>query len=122
MAVARSINWLWHNPDTISVLFWIPWSMCLLSLINACSRILDIGINTEVRHRVVLLWSTVSLSWSENVSQLFFSKGEVILLVQDLFINTEVWHRVVHLDLLAIRFWVQILGNFSEGRGDWIRF
>ena len=121
MAVAGSIDWLWDDPDSIVILLRVPWAMSLLGLRNACRCILNIKINTEIRNEVVLLWSISSLGWGENMIELFFSLSEVLLLVQDLSINSEVRHWVVHLDLLAVGFWMQILGNFTEGRGDWVR-
>lgn len=121
MAVAGSIDWLWDDPDSIVILLRVPWTMSLLGLRNACRCILNIKINTEIRNEVVLLWSISSLGWGENMIELFLSLSEVLLLVQDLSINSEVRHWVVHLDLLAVGFWMQILGNFTEGRGDWVR-
>lgn len=121
MAVAGSIDWLWDDPDSIVILLRVPWTMSLLGLRNACRGILNIKINTEIRNEVVLLWSISSLGWGENMIELFLSLSEVLLLVQDLSINSEVRHWVVHLDLLAVGFWMQILGNFTEGRGDWVR-
>ena len=121
MAVAGSIDWLWDDPDSIVILLRVPWTMSLLGLRNALSGIFNIKINTKIRNEVVLLWSISSLGWGENMIELFFSLSEVLLLVQDLSINSEVRHWVVHLDLLAVGFWMQILGNFTEGRGDWVR-
>ena len=121
MAVAGSIDWLWDDPDSIVILLRVPWAMNLLGLRNACRCILNIKINTEIRNEVVLLWSISSLGWGENMIELFLSLSEVLLLVQDLSIDSEVRHWVVHLDLLAVGFWVLILGNFTEGRSDWVR-
>ena len=121
MAVAGSIDWLWDDPDSIVILLRVPRAMNLLGLRNACRCILNIKINTEIRNEVVLLWSISSLGWGENMIELFLSLSEVLLLVQDLSIDSEVRHWVVHLDLLAVGFWVLILGNFTEGRGDWVR-
>ena len=113
MAVAGGIGCLWDDPDSIVILLRVPWSMSLLGLRDALSGILNIKINTKIRNKIVLLWSISSLGWGENVVELFLSLSKVVLLVQDLSVNSEVRHEVIHLNLLAVRLWVQVLAHFA---------
>lgn len=119
VAVRSSADRLWNNPDSIIVLLWIPRSISRLSLGDALSSVLDIKINTEVRN-CVWFSSITTFLWLKFMVKLFFSQCKIGIMVLDFLVNAEVWYNVVHLDLLGIGFWVEVLGHFTERRGDWI--